>query len=76
MRWGRGLIKVSRERTMIWDVVYSFKEAGFRTTSFGISANGVLEVGGVLMNDGGKPGGSVPAKPLRGLGVLVAGVVP
>lgn len=55
---------------------YNFKEAGFRTTSFGMSANGVLEVGGVLMNGGGKPGGSIFAKPLGGFGVLVAGVVP
>lgn len=37
---------------------YIFRHAGLRTTSLGISASGVLAVGGVLTNGrvGGKPG--------------------
>jgi hypothetical protein len=55
---------------------YNFREAGFKTTSLGISASGVLEAfGGVLTNGGGKPSGSLPARALTGrVGVLVAGV--
>jgi len=59
---------------------YIFNEVGLRTTSFGISASGVLEaVGGVFMKGGGggKPGGACPANEPRGIGgVLVLAGVP
>ena len=55
--------------------LYNFKDVDFRTTSLGISASGVLEeLGGVLINGGGNPGGNLPAKAAEsGVGVLVAG---
>jgi len=39
MRCGRGILR----------------EAGFRTTSLGISPSGVLDMGGVFVSDGGNP---------------------
>jgi len=53
-----------------------FKEAGLSTTSFGISASGVLVgIGGVLANGrGGNPGGKPPGNELSvGVGVFEAG---
>lgn len=42
---------------------YIFREAGLRTTSFGMLASGVLGgFGSVLRNGGGNPEGKVPAK--------------
>jgi hypothetical protein len=45
---------------------YSFKDAGFNSTSLGISASGVLEFGGVFKKGGGggggNPGGTCPAR--------------
>lgn len=59
------------------EYAYSFREDGFNSTSFGISANGVLEVGGVLMKEGGNPGGICPVTEPNGCGVaLGAGVAP
>src|SRR4051812_2494238 len=56
------------------NLAYIFSELAFSSTSFGISASGVLEVGGVLNIEGGggKPGGRRLAKELNGKeGVLV-----
>jgi hypothetical protein len=48
------------------------REAGFRTTSLGILASGVLEaLGGVFTNGGGNPGGKLPGMELNGVGALV-----
>ena len=48
---------------------YSLREAGFRTTSLDKLASGVREVGGVLRNGGGNPGGT--GRELMGVGALV-----
>ena len=47
---------------------YIFNEAGFKTTSLGISKSGVLDTGGALMKgrDGGKLGGLALPKALGG----------
>lgn len=59
-------------------LTYSLRDAGFKTTSLEISANGVLEAfGGVLGNGGGKPGGNLPTEALTGTaGVVAVGVPP
>ncbi len=62
-------------------LTYILREAGFRTTSLGISASGVLEAfGGVFRNGGGNPDGKLPGKELNGVGALVgvgaAGSIP
>lgn len=49
-----------------------FSDAGFRTTSFGSSASGVRDVGGVpVKGRGGNPG-----RALSGVGVAVTGGAP
>jgi hypothetical protein len=52
------------------------RDAGFSTTSLGISDSGVLAaLGGVLVKEGRMLGGTLPASPLRGKGeaLVVAG---
>ena len=52
-------------------------EAGFKTTSLGMSDKGVLEVGGVFMKVGGNAGGTNPGAEIAGGigGVLVADTI-
>jgi hypothetical protein len=62
-------VSLGKER---WEASYIFREAGFNTTSLGISPSGVLvDCGGVLMNGGGNPD-IFAGKALIGVGVLAA----
>jgi hypothetical protein len=67
MRCGRGLQSQNDEKDEAsggFGITYSFREAGFNSTSLGISASGVLEFGGVLKKGGGggNPDGTCPAR--------------
>lgn len=54
------------------ELAYILREAGFSTTSLGISASGVLAaLGGVLMNGGRIPGGTLAAIGPRGNGAAL-----
>ena len=67
-----GSVFVSKALCSQPGVSYIFNEAGFSTTSFGISANGVLAAfGGVFMNDGGNPGGRFAVREVIGSGATV-----
>ena len=54
---------------------YILRDAGFKTTSLGISPSGVLDIGGVLVDDGGNPGGGL-AVPATGGVLVVPGSIP
>lgn len=48
------------------------RDVAFKTTSLGMMANGVLEVFGGVLRNGGNPAGKLPIEGFMGGGALVA----
>jgi len=55
---------------------YIFRDAGFSTTSLGISAKGVLDGAGGVNDVGGNPGTVFPVRAPRGRGGVLVGAGP